>query len=190
MINCLEIYPNPTSIGGLARTPQMCRYSVYIHSIHPKTKARGCFDSAVDTRVPNAIKKNTILENKSFFIMQHLIVVSKNVLKNKTMFTLLCKIVEERIFLHKHCAGNRILQFWTNSVKCIYNAVNLCFRKYFSYTEMLNRSMCIMKCLIGLKFYTIWREIYLDLLIILNPLYSFSRFASTYYYQFDVLSQI
>ena len=105
--------------------------------------------------------------------MQHLIVVWKHCLKNKTMFTLLCKIVEERIFLHKHCAGNRILQFWTNSVKCIYNAVNLCFRKYFSYTEMLNRSMCIMKCLIGLKFYTIWREIYLDLLIILNPLYSF-----------------
>ena len=86
--------------------------------------------------------------------------VSKNVLKNKTMFTLLCKIVEERIFLHKHCAGNRILQFWTNSVKCIYNAVNLCFRKYFSYTEMLNRSMCIMKCLIGLILHNLERNFF------------------------------
>ena len=45
------------SIWGFVRCVYV--HSVYVQRVHPKTKARGCFDSAVDTpQVPNAIKKN------------------------------------------------------------------------------------------------------------------------------------
>ena len=78
----------------------------------PKTKATGCFDIAA---TPDGNNENNLGEYVHHFLMQHFIVCWKRLPQiEKTMFTILCKIVAEdaAYFCIQFEQEIEIFQFW------------------------------------------------------------------------------